>query len=597
MNKISQVHFSGNIEKSKITNKEQPLNAKNIPNDSFEHTNNKNKKAKILKIAAAISAAALIAVGIALKYKKGKQSSLSFDDFKKIGGSFDKGKAINKNGEPFSGKLIKTTTKGDAFVVEYENGLIKTSTKNLSDLVDKYSVKEYTHSSDGKLRQVVNKEFILNEAAKKDYDRLPKHVKPYIDKKSLYEENIISKTTYDDKKITSFVTDFAKTAEGKRRAAMTDDEISAEVKKLFDEVLDEKGIDKSLAPKIKIMPADITHGGGYSELNNVLEINPNAYRAGLFELENVLAHEGTHFEEALLRSRLDSSVVTEAAKKKLISRIYKGEADEIIYQSSFFGSSSVKTPKLSEKMKKEFEEFAVNNLYTDDFDLQNSIMKLIKNGTKANDEAQKKLLDKIMKLINDNPDFISQYSSKEEAVEMLLKYSKSHNIRFLIMTQKPKIDFSKLPKLSSEEQKRALESLDGSLETVEGNLRIGGFKIFSTQEEFNNYQFSREEVLAQLKGNDFSIKKLKSKLEQMKKDGTLTPQLEAYYKDVIDKSELTIEFKTKGQAWYKKYIESLNNPDDTALKEAVEKEWKELEKMTEQLGSGYFATGMWERIK
>ena len=182
MNKISQVHFSGNIEKSKITNKEQPSNAKNIPNDSFEHTNNKNKKAKILKIAAAISAAALIAVGIALKYKKGKQSLLSFDDFKKIGGNFDKGKAINKNGKPFSGKLIKTTTKGDAFIVEYENGLIKTSTKNLSDLVDKYSVKEYTHSSDGKLRQVVNKEFILNEAAKKKYDKLQGHFKPYTNK-------------------------------------------------------------------------------------------------------------------------------------------------------------------------------------------------------------------------------------------------------------------------------------------------------------------------------------------------------------------------------------------------------------------------------
>ena len=179
---------------------------------------------------------------------------------------------------------------------------------------------------------------------------------------------------------------------------------------------------------------------------------------------------------------------------------------------------------------------------------------------------------------------------------MLLKYSQSHNTRFLMMIQRSNLDFSKLPKLNPEEQKRALESLDGFLETIEGNARIGG--IFgSTQEEFNNYQFSREEVLAQLKGNGFSIKKLKSKLEQMKKDGTLTPQLEAYYKDAIDKSKLIIEFKTKGQAWYKKYIESINNPSNTALKEAVEKEWKELKNMMEQIGDGYFAAGIWERIK
>ena len=92
-------------------------------------------------------------------------------------------------------------------------------------------------------------------------------------------------------------------------------------------------------------------------------------------------------------------------------------------------------------------------------------------------------------------------------------------------------------------------------------------------------------------------KKLSNLLQKMKKEGTSTPQLEAYFNDVIDKSELTIEYKTRGQAWYQKYIQSLNNPDDEVLKEAVKKEWEELSAIQEKIKDPLIPTGVWERIK
>ena len=257
-------------------------------------------------------------------------------------------------------------------------------------------------------------------------------------------------------------------------------------------------------------------------------------------------HEGTHFEEELLRSRLDDDVVAQVAKNKLISRVSKGEADEVVVCGSFFGAKTIKTPKLSKKMQKEFQEFAANNLYTKDAEFQQNMLSLVGNKGKASNTAQEEIMSKISKLIDDNPEFINQYASREEAVEMLTNYSLSHCTRFSIMTNKSKIDVSKLPKLTSEEEKRALESLDGKLETMEGNARTGGFKLFgNTQQEFNNYQFSREEVLAQKNGNTYAIEKLKAKMDQMKKDGTLTPQFEAYFNDAINKSGLTIEYKLK----------------------------------------------------
>lgn len=601
LNNNSNVKHQKNTKQTNNVNfASKPDTLEKVPQqDEIQLSAEKKKKKTNFKIILGITLAATAITSIVLTIKKGKVQELSFDEFKKIGGKFEKGKAIKKNGKPFNGKLLKETSKGDKFVVEYKNDLMQKSTKNFSDLVDEYSTKEYSYSEGGKLKEVTEKRFKIDKTAKTFYLEMDEKRKALVNKNLLYQEQVTSKTKYDDKKIETFITDFAKTAEGKRRAQMSDEEIEKEVQELFNKALSKKGIDKSVAPKVKIVPNEnIAHGGSYDQKTNVLELNPNSFRTGVFSLEDVTMHEVTHFEEALLRSRLDNDTATQIVKNKLASRIFEGEADEVIVSGGFMGPKTIKTPKLSEKMKKEFKEFATNSLYTNNKDFQKDILALSNNKGKASNEAQKEILSNITKLIDDNPDFISQYSSKEEAIEMLTNYSASHNTRFLTMTSESKIDTSKLPKLTPEEEKRALDSLDRFLETMEGNARISGFKFFGiTQEEFNNYQFSREEVLAQKEGNTFAIKEIKAKIEQMKKDGTLTPQLEAYYNYAINKSQLTIEYKTKGQAWYQKYIQSLNNPNNKALKESVQEEWEELSKIQEKIKDPLIPTGVWERIK
>lgn len=569
------------------------ISPKEVTSQDIFVSSNKNKKNSTSKIILYIGLFATAVVGTLLALKKGKTEKISIEDFKKMGGKFEAGKAIKKNGAPFSGELIKKTAKGDEFLIEYKEGLIQKSRKNFSYLADEYTQKEYSYTEDGKLREVVCKKIeTFNKNQDKNYRRIC-----YSKPENYCSTKVTSKRIYDDKKIQGFISDFTKTVEGKRRAKMSNDDILAETQNLLNQVFSEKNIDKNLTPKIKIIPNEnIAYGGSYNPNLNVLEINPNSYRAGVFDLEDVAAHEGTHFEEALLRSRLSKDAIDNAAKNKLISRIFENEADEVVVNNSLFGAQKIKTPKLSEKMKKEFQEFAADNLYTNNYGTRCDMIDLVSNKGKAKNEAQEKLLSKITKLVDNNPDFISQYSSREEAIDMLINYSASHNTRFQIMTTRAKMDISMLPKLTPEEEKRALESLDGFLESAEGNARMGGLAFLTSREDINNYQFSREEVLAQQKGNGFAIEKLKAKAEQMKKDGKLTPQFEAYYNHQINRHQLTIEYKTKGQAWYKKYIQSLNNPNDTELKAAVEKEWEELSKIQEKIKDPLIPTGVFERV-
>ena len=590
MNNIQPISFNG-INKSQ--NKRLGT-SRALPKDAFQKSN----KSTAIKVAIAAGLGVGIIAKAIINSRKGKSSDLTFDEFKKLGGEFKKGVALEKNKKPFSGILTKITPKGDVFTVEYKNGLMQKSTKNFKELIDEYSQKEYSYDKNGKLKEVINKTFKKNKEAEAIYLQKPEYIRKQLGMNLIYDENMTSKVIYDDSKVSTFVTDFTRTVEGQRRAKMSDEEIEKEIRTLFDKILAQKGIDERYAPTIRIETKDVSKCGFYQESTNTLGINIDAYKKAGFNLEEILMHEGTHFEEALLRSRLDKSEVEDLVIQKLVSRIYNGEAEEIIVKNNLFGFNTMKAPRLSEKMKKEFEEFSRNNLYTKDETTRFALMDLISDRIKLKNDTQRDLLAKITKLVDDNPDFVQQYSSRDEAIEMLIKYSTSHNTRFDIVTNMPNIDTSSMPKLTLEERKRAIESLNGKLETIEGNARIGGIKIFGpTQEELNSYHFSKEEVLAEQKGNSFLIQKLKSKMEEMRKNGTLTPAFEAYYNDQIKKAELTIEYKTKGQAWYKKYLESINNPNDIALKEAVEQEWKSIEETVSNINRKLFPTGVWQVTK
>ena len=79
---------------------------------------------------------------------------MTVDAFKQGGNKFVKGKAITSTGESFTGSITHQTKDGKNIVSEYENGLIKKSTKYDGENV--LSQKNYNYNENGQLRSVFN---------------------------------------------------------------------------------------------------------------------------------------------------------------------------------------------------------------------------------------------------------------------------------------------------------------------------------------------------------------------------------------------------------------------------------------------------------
>lgn len=399
--------------------------------------------------------------------------------------------------------------------------------------------------------------------------------------------------------------EFKKTPEGIRRANLSDEEIQTEVNNLYNEAFDKLGVPKEQRPKLSIAKASEKHGGSYSKYKHELEFNPESYKAGTFEVEDVMMHEATHCKEALLRAGIPKDRANQIVKEQLISRVMNGESEQVVVKGTIVGADMMTPPKMSAKMKNEFIEFAKNDLYTGEMNsdlavysnvLENKVCPRYTSPVNPAELAEKQqkvqpLVDKISKLIADNPDFVSQYGSEEKAVLELTRYSVSHNVRYSIFTD-VKInkgsswapDYIKVPELSGEKLAEAEQSLIDNITTIEGNGRISGFNsVFASGKDFNQYQFSPEEVLAQKNGNNFVIEKFVDKIQKMKEAGSINPNEEARLATAIKKAKLVIEYKTKGLEYYKHYTEMINNPNDKKLAEMVSVLERELNVLDNQI--------------
>jgi len=329
---------------------------------------------------------------------------------------------------------------------------------------------------------------------------------------------------------------------------------------MLDKAFDELGVPKDQRPVLELVKGTETSGGNYSRGNHRVQFSTEGYKSGTFEMEDVLMHEATHCKEALLRAGLPQERVDEIVKQELISRIKNGESERIIKKGGFLGPEMMDPPKLPDNMKTDFIEFAKENLY--------------KRNTPSDISA------KLETMIDKYPEFINQFSSRDEALKVLNDYAASHELRFNaysnvnVRTRSSGYYASReiiKPTLTEEEVALAEKSLAESIATIEGNGRVSGLNgLFAGEKGFNQYQFSPEEVLAQKNGNNFLIKTLTSKLDSMKNAGTLTPEQEAYMSSLIEKAKLVIEYKTKGLEYYNLYTEMINNPSNKELAAKVE---------------------------
>lgn len=362
---------------------------------------------------------------------------------------------------------------------------------------------------------------------------------------------------------------FAETAEGKRRAAMTSEQIEAEVKSLYKEACDDCGIPEKLRPEIKVIKDNPKQGGGYNSSNHTITINENAYREGVFDLPDVIRHETTHANEAILRQRLSTQDKERVVVEYLSNRIQSGEKDNVITGGSFLGSSTSKPPKLNAQMKMDFSALAKDKLY-----------KMV---SYSDDE----LTAMVEPLVRGNKEFIQGYNNVDDAIAAMRDYARGHNLRYKIAMQNSSgfntsnIDVGLLKELTEEEKIAAIKSLRDGIDCIESN--VAGQGIMGFGGDFNQYQFTPEEVLAQRNGNNFEIAKLESKLAKLRSQQNYDLSEEARLLDQIKKSKLTIEYKTKGQEMYRLYTESVNNPENTVLANQVKALKSELKVIQQQI--------------
>lgn len=392
--------------------------------------------------------------------------------------------------------------------------------------------------------------------------------KPVLKERLFDLKNIVLRKKEQTKEVVNKREVFAKTPEGIRRAQMTTAEIEQEISKLSKESFEQYGISESLQPKIEIVKKNITDGGGYNPYKHTIEINENAYRAGAFDLPNVIRHEATHAKEALIREVLTFTKKEQLTKEYLLNKIQTGDNNTVAYKVSLFGmfgNSTMKPPKMSAGMKADFSEFAKIHLY--------------KIGSKH--LSEKEITTLVEPLLNKHPEFISQYGSKENALNELSKYALSHQLRFNIGTSASiNLPSDKLAQLGHIEQSRAIESFNGHLECLDGNMANNtmGKAVFGVAGDFSQYEFGAEEVLAQLSGNIFQISHLQKELETLRKQANYDKTHEAYLLGKIESAEKTILYKTKGQKFYKLFMDYEKNPT-TELKNQITQLERELNQL------------------
>ena len=413
------------------------------------------------------------------------------------------------------------------------------------------------------------------------------------------------------------VAEFKASPEGIRRAGLSDEQVEQEVVTMFDKAFDELGIPKNQRPNLEIKKnAQLEHGGSYGKSRHTLEINPDAYRSGTFELDDVVMHEATHCKEALLRAGIPKERAQEIVKNELVSRILNGESEEIIVKGGFLGPEMMKAPKLPQGMKEEYAQLAKDMCYTDDSALSTNIRDFINHtnwkakGEKAFNpeslEQAEKALEPLFKKLHAMVDKHPQYSemnkpsisTEDDAFTKLLKYVQSEQTRYQCFAD-VKINrgtsyqpnYVDVPELTGEQLAQAEKSLIDNITTIEGNGRVAGLNgMFASNKSFNQYQFSPEEVLAQKNGNSFLIRNLTAKMNEMKASGNLTPEQEADMLKIIEKAKAIIEYKTKGLEYYEQYTKMINNPSDTELAKTVKALEEELNILNEKMNPAEYET-------
>ena len=360
--------------------------------------------------------------------------------------------------------------------------------------------------------------------------------------------------------------EFQQTPEGIRRTNISNETIEKEAQILANKSFDKLDVPKELRPQIILNNQNSINAGGYQKIRHVINIDPISYQ-GFPELDSAVMHEATHSKEALLRAGIPQKRVDEIVKHELLSN------KQAIHLVNGNALTFMVTPKMSSDMKNDFDKFAQENLFVKSKKLSVFLyLGCFGINTFCKDESKK-----IETLINNHPEFISQYGDKESALKVLMSYSFALNTEYNLFTD-TKVGGSfgikpvKVKELSGEELEQAEKSLADSIPTIIGNLLYSKeMNSFSSM----MYLFNPEEVLAETNGRNFTIENCTEELEKEKAKGILTKEKENFLNSQIEFAKSVIEYRIFGAKLLEKELELVMNPTNEELdKQVLEQEQK-----------------------
>lgn len=388
----------------------------------------------------------------------------------------------------------------------------------------------------------------------------------------------------EDEQLVRLITDsFKSTPEGIRRMRLSNEEIKAEAQTLFNKSFDILGVPDNLRPELKILTAAKSHslGGLYTNSIHGIILNHKSYRDGLLELDNAIMHEATHCKEALIRTGIPQDEVDETVKNGLVSKIKNGENKQIQYR--IFENDNpvmIESVKIPYEMQNDFIDFAKENLYIKSKELEETLQNYCDNKIGFEDLKKKpytlEIISKLNSMVKNHPEYVNQYQNEEEAFNNLFKYAISHNARYNLYTDTTvsnlRGDKVKIPELKGDELEYAKKSLTDMIKTHEAtaSLLYGGD---TSSESIAQYLFSPEEILAEKNGHGFLIDNFTKKLEEKRKENSLSEFDELYLKDAIETSKNILDLKIRGMEYSEKLQE---NPENKELRKNLQKIIKKL---------------------
>ena len=144
-------YSSYNIKNSAVQNPVTTENKAQFVNED-KTTDTKNTKA-IIAGGAVLAAAAATGIYLVMRGRAQKAKQLQ-EEFQKQFAKFENGKAVANSGEDFSGEITKELQDGSKVVLNYQNGVLKQSSKINGE--NKVFTKVYEYDKSGKLTKITD---------------------------------------------------------------------------------------------------------------------------------------------------------------------------------------------------------------------------------------------------------------------------------------------------------------------------------------------------------------------------------------------------------------------------------------------------------